>query len=48
MVTSKDKRDLSEKKLDKILDAVKALTDHVHVLDRRISLLEGSYEQSKH
>ena len=47
MVTSKDKGDLSEKKLDTILDAVKVLTNQVNILEKRISLLEGSFDQSK-
>ena len=46
MVTSQNKGNPSDEKLDNILDAIKALTDQVKVLDRRISLLEGSFEQS--
>jgi predicted HTH transcriptional regulator len=46
MESAKKEPNLSEEKLDKILTVVKSLSDNISILDKRISALEGSLQQS--
>lgn len=46
MVTSKTNDDPFKERLETIITSIKALSDEIHVINQRLSLIEGSLNQS--